>query len=280
MGNTVSGFKIKILNRLKRRKTNTYHDVDTLEKVEEEVIHRGLEGRRAILVGLNYPGTSAALHGCINDVSRMKQTLISRFSHKNVTIYTDNDLSVQKNILQVLDELIGSKEKKLFFQYSGHGTQVKDWNGDEADGLDEALYSVKGTIITDDDINERVKKVPTGSTLVMIIDACHSGSMIDLPYQLEKGKIIKINDNKIDSNIICISGCRDNQVSMDVNDGFVAYGAMSSALNAVLNKNPTLNLTWKELIYKMNDELRSNRYAQVPLLSVSHPELILEKVDM
>ena len=280
MGNNVGCLKINVFKKKKQDTVSAVNNISTVKLGEEGVISRESEQKKAVLVGLNYTGTSAALQGCINDVNRMKQTLINRFGHRNVKIYTDADLSVQKNILQVLDELIDSKENKLFFQYSGHGTQVKDQDGDEIDGLDEALYSVKGTIIRDDDINERVKKIPAGSTLVMIIDACHSGSMIDLPYQLENGKINKLNDKVVNGNVICISGCRDTQVSMDVNDGRIAYGAMSSALNTVLKNESSTNLTWKDLVYKMNAELRSNRYAQVPLLSVSHPELINEKVDM
>ncbi len=32
-----------------------------------------------------------------------------------------------------------AKEKCLFFNFSGHGTQVEDQDGDEDDGFDEAL---------------------------------------------------------------------------------------------------------------------------------------------
>ena len=153
---------------------------DNLENLENQVIHRDVHKtntKKAVLVGLNYPGTPAALHGCINDISRMKQTLISKFGYVDVKTYTDVDMV---NILQVLNDLVKGPEQIKFFQYSGHGTQVIDTNGDESDGLDEALYSVNGTIITDDEINNVVCKLQQGKTLVMVIDACHSGSMIDL----------------------------------------------------------------------------------------------------
>lgn len=232
--------------------------------------------KKAVLVGLNYTGTSAELHGCINDITRMKQTLITNYEYINVRTYTDND---NVNILQILDNLVTSPEQIKFFQYSGHGTQVIDTNGDESDGMDEALYSINDTIITDDDINNVVSKLGIDKTLVMVIDACHSGSMIDLPYQLINGRVVKINNNEILGNIISISGCKDDQESMDVNNG-ISYGAMSTALNKVLSKCLSTRLTWKQLVHRINTELKTNKYAQIPILSVSRPELINQKINM
>jgi len=44
--------------------------------------------------------------------------------------------------------------KFLFFNFSGHGTQVLDDNGDEEDGLDEALcpsdFEFAGSVVDDD----------------------------------------------------------------------------------------------------------------------------------
>lgn len=33
--------------------------------------------KRALLIGCNYPGTDAALKGCVNDVLNMKEVLIN-----------------------------------------------------------------------------------------------------------------------------------------------------------------------------------------------------------
>ena len=230
--------------------------------------------KKAVLIGLNYTGTSAALQGCINDAMRMAKTLQTKFDYKDTTVFTDRDLSRRNNILQVLDRLIDSKVKNLYFQYSGHGTQVYDHNNDEADGLDEALYSVGGTLITDDEINKRVQRIPNGTNMVLVIDACHSGTMIDLPYQLKNGKVVKINNNEVRGDVICISGCRDNQVSMDVNAENTSYGAMSNALQKVLTRVDVNTITWKALVTELNAELRKDHYAQVPQLCVSRPDLI------
>lgn len=74
----------------------------------------------------------------------------------------------------------------LIFHYSGHGSRQRNYNGDEVDGYDETLcpldFETQGMIV-DDEINATiVKPLPLGAKLHAIIDACHSGTVLDLPY--------------------------------------------------------------------------------------------------
>lgn len=75
----------------------------------------------------------------------------------------------------------------LVFHFSGHGSQkVDDGGSDELDGFDETLcpldYEINGMIL-DDEINETiVRPIPRGAKLHAIMDACHSGTVLDLPY--------------------------------------------------------------------------------------------------
>ena len=235
--------------------------------------------KNAVLIGLNYTGTASALKGCINDALRMKETLEKKYNYINTKIYTDKDLTLENNILQVLEQLVTSGVDTLFFQYSGHGTQVRDDNGDEEDGKDEALYSVNNTIIRDDDILVQVKKVRKGVLLVLVFDACHSGTMVDLPYQLIGQEIKKINNNTLEGDIISISGCKDTQTSADVSSGFTSYGAMSNALQKVISEMSP-STTWRTLADKLNVELRTDRQSQIPQLCVSKPELVDQVVSL
>lgn len=70
--------------------------------------------------------------------------------------------------------------------YSGHGTKVPDLNGDEDDGYDEALVPLdfdRSGVILDDDLYEIfVKGLPPGVHVVALMDCCHSGTVLDLPY--------------------------------------------------------------------------------------------------
>lgn len=73
----------------------------------------------------------------------------------------------------------------LVFHYSGHGSQVRDCNGDELDGYDESLvpvdYKSEGKLL-DDEINATiVRPLTRGATLHAIIDTCFSGTFLDLP---------------------------------------------------------------------------------------------------
>lgn len=74
----------------------------------------------------------------------------------------------------------------LVFHYSGHGSQQRNYSGDEADGYDETLcpldFETQGMIV-DDEINAAlVRLIPHGAKLHALIDACHSGTVLDLPF--------------------------------------------------------------------------------------------------
>jgi metacaspase-1 len=77
----------------------------------------------------------------------------------------------------------------LFMHYSGHGGSMKDDDGDEEDGMDETLvpvdYNTKGQIRDDDLFDLLVNRVPAECNLTVVMDCCHSGSILDLPYTLK-----------------------------------------------------------------------------------------------
>lgn len=74
----------------------------------------------------------------------------------------------------------------LVFYFSGHGSNVPDFCNDEVDGFNETLcpvdYRTAGMII-DDEINATiVRPLPKGAYLHAIVDACHSGTILDLQH--------------------------------------------------------------------------------------------------
>lgn len=119
----------------------------------------------------------------------------------------------------------------LVFHFSGHGSQQLDVNGDEMDGFDETLcpsdYETNGVIV-DDEINAiMVRPIDEGVTLHAIIDACHSGTALDLPYLckmdgngrfqwVDHGAASRLtNKNTRGGLAISFSGCDDHQSSAD-----------------------------------------------------------------
>jgi hypothetical protein len=69
---------------------------------------------------------------------------------------------------------------------TGHGGKLKDQDGDEKDGYDETLvpldYGSAGQIRDDDLYNILVAPMKEGVFATCIMDCCHSGTVLDLPY--------------------------------------------------------------------------------------------------
>lgn len=150
--------------------------------------------KRAVLVGINYVGQKGQLSGCHNDVRNVKQYL------ENALGFRDQDMLVlmddgrhhaptRQNILNAYKR-VGEYSKPgdcVFIHYSGHGGRLVDQNGDEDDGYDETLIPVdfqqQGQIRDDDLLRILVKPLPEGCTMTCLMDCCHSGTVLDLPYR-------------------------------------------------------------------------------------------------
>jgi len=130
-----------------------------------------------------------------NDVPLVKEALMNQgFTEQNIFVLQDAD-ATHDGIMQAIQTQLADKVAKggiAYFHYSGHGQQVADNNGDEADGYDEAIVPydspmryVEGVyegenLIRDEDLGAafdqvRQKLGPTGNFLA-VIDACHSGT--------------------------------------------------------------------------------------------------------
>jgi len=144
------------------------------------------------LIGCNYLDTpSARLNGPINDVHNMRDFL-SRCGFQEMLILTDDQSGQYKptrqNIFEGFKWLLQNAKAgdSLFFHYSGHGSQVVDTDGDEANGYDETIlpcdYKSAGQIVDDEIWLRLVKPVPAGCRLTSVMDCCHSGTGMDLPY--------------------------------------------------------------------------------------------------
>ena len=88
--------------------------------------------RKALLIGINYFGTSGELHGCINDVRKMHSFLAERgFGAADSTLVLTDDVRqpahqpTRANILAGMAWLVhgASPGDILFFHFSGHGGQ-------------------------------------------------------------------------------------------------------------------------------------------------------------
>jgi len=150
--------------------------------------------RRAVMIGINYVGDSPGeLSGCWNDVLNMKKYIMAvhGFEEENIVILMDDGEHTEpnaENIINAYKQVVSEAEDgdAIFLHYSGHGTKLRDDNNDEADGYDEALvprdFQSSGMIRDDDLYDMLIKELPDGVHMVSLMDCCHSGSIMDLPY--------------------------------------------------------------------------------------------------
>ena len=251
--------------------------------------------KKALLIGNNYTGQPVQLMGCINDVNNVSSVLKTKCGFASTTVLTDATKDAMISGIQWL--VSGNRPGDvLFFYYSGHGSTVKDGDGDEKDGRDEVLVPndyVKNGVITDDWLYTNLaSKVTGGVTLWGFTDCCHSGTMCDLKYNLVPNCSVKpgaqrtpyntknwtdvfINSlerkDPLVGNVTLISGCLDNQVSYES----AGQGAFTKCFLAFFSQTSRfVNNTVKvyELLKYIHCNLKINGFpTQVPQLSSARP---------
>jgi len=144
--------------------------------------------KKALLIGINYTGTSNRLHGCINDSQNMK-TLLENWGF-TTTIMNDTSSGglypTKTNILTQMQNLITSLSSNDIgvIYYSGHGTRVMDTNGDEISNLDSVIVPINLNFIIDDEIRNILTQAVSNSKVFCVFDSCNSGSVCDLRYNV------------------------------------------------------------------------------------------------
>jgi hypothetical protein len=246
--------------------------------------------KKALLIGIRYFDISGVtLNGCINDIQNINNMLIDAYDYDSSNIIMLRDDSeeymqpTRANILLTLDTIVRqtSNLDEIWIHYSGHGSQIKDNNGDEVDGLDDVLvpvdYQTTG-YIADDEILIMIKNIKCKA--IIIFDCCHSGTICDLPWSYEftsskdeSMEYIKSGNNDVvidNKNIYMISGCKDYQTSADTfdNSSNQFVGALTTSLIDCLRYNKhdvdIMTLYRDVCVY-----LLTFGYKQIPILSSS-----------
>ncbi|MCA9329857.1 caspase family protein, partial [Candidatus Saccharibacteria bacterium] len=230
----------------------------------------------ALLVGINYIGQECSLQGCINDVQNVRKLLLeSGYLEQNIVMLTDETpvKPTRQNIIKALVDLILSDAQKMVFHYSGHGSYETDCNGDEKDGRDECLVPLDcdtAGMILDDEIRGILQLVQPHQELFTLMDCCHSGTNMDLAYNLHqrvgRRTMTMVRDSGVSETrgqVVMISGCQDSQYSADAIIDDSAGGAMTCAFL----KSYAPGKKYVKLMADMFEFLEKNDYPQVPNLS-------------
>lgn len=239
--------------------------------------------RIACLFGLNYSNDpQSRLRGCINDVVNMGDHLRTEMGFK-VEVHTDEGpvtwatsaagIRAKLRALAALT-VADSGVEVVWLHFSSHGTNVRDFDGDEADGRDEALvpsdYATAGVIL-DDELRDILATFRTGVRVVAVFDCCHSGSICDLRYTWKAKRAVTDSKKAMGAHVCVISGCMDSQTSMDAwNEARAQFcGALTSCFLDNLKARGTTGTVF-DLMAATRRTLMERGFSQVPVLSSSY----------
>lgn len=257
--------------------------------------------KKALLVGINKykPELNSDLKGCVNDIENIREMLIRTygFNPDNIRVLTD-ERATKAAILDRLTWLVDklAMDDEIVFDYSGHGSRIRDREGDELDDqMDEILCPHDlnwDDPLTDDILAKIFSVVPEGVYLTVIIDACHSGTMTKelmvggcSEKQYIKARFIMppfdIRSRTLDredpfekrslrgvmkdggQNHVLLSGCKDDQTSADAYIDNKYQGAMTWAFTSSVKENPKAN--WKGIHAALTAKMTG--FTQNPQLS-------------
>jgi hypothetical protein len=250
-----------------------------------------LSNKFAVIISSNYPNTSSALNGCINDGINMIKFLNNKLKYleENIKFLNDklitepNNKSTKTNIINSLEEFINkinllNSACELWIIYSGHGTQVRDRNNDEVtDNYDEVIvptdYNTSG-FITDDVLYSILCKITNTNCKVMgFFDSCNSGTVLDLKHKYINGNVqsIENKNDELKCKVFMISGCKDSQTSADYFDHESNQfgGALTNAFLKQVIYKPNNEIKFITLINSIRKYLKKNRFTQIPQLTTN-----------
>jgi hypothetical protein len=264
--------------------------------------------KRALLIGVNkYKIAGADLRGCVNDVTNMQGALVDLFGFKksDITVLTDYAATKKAMMAGIRQIIKDSKPGDVaVIHYSGHGSNVPDDNGDEADGKDEILCPSDlnwDDTLRDDWLRIELDKVKPGVHLTLVMDCCHSGTNTrelvgpDAPIkerylpspwalageesghrnvgrnvrsQLRRSSTATRKSKDIVNAAlpeVLITGCRDTQTSADAFIDGLYTGALTYSLVEAMKKKKG-KLTYRELHDVAAATLEKKKFDQVPQL--------------
>lgn len=244
--------------------------------------------KRALLVGLNYPGTPAALKGSINNVASISRVLLRLGFQEEWTLTLTDDqadpsfIPTHKNIVMGMRWLTQGAVSgdALLFHFSGHGVQQAD--GAEA-ALDDAFcpvdFSEAGYVTENEVFDCLVRELPSGVRLTMLIDSCLPCICPELPfiYELPKAQWAE-EENPWHSagDVICIGAELDEIEDLqperlcalrDLEEGLVTSCFLQAIQSlAQQRKGP---VTYLALISEVQEQLHSRGFQRRVRFSAS-----------
>ncbi|HQB27806.1 MAG TPA: caspase family protein [Paludibacter sp.] len=258
--------------------------------------------KRALIIGIGkYPAESgwSIIHGD-NDVPLITDALVQKGFNPRRIIQLVNEKATKKNILANFKKIteLAQPNDIVYIHFSTHGQQVIDISGDEEDSLDEAIIPfdackkfVKGKYegknhLIDDELNKYCnslrEKIGKNGTLLLVLDACHSGdatrgrrSRKDSTVIRGTSEIFQIGSKSTFNGTtpqllewVAISAAMSHQNNYEYKMNDKYYGSLSYAIKLVipdLTREDSFNSMF-ELIQKTRQEMKVAKYPQHPMI--------------
>lgn len=269
--------------------------------------------KKALVVGIDkYQNPQWNLQGCTMDAAVMSGMLQDHFGFvgDNIRLVLD-ERATKSNIVSRLDWLVRDAKPGdvLVFFYAGHGSQVRDRDGDELeDQMDEILCPHDlnwDDPLTDDILASYFGRVAAGVNLTVIFDCCHSGTgtrsmyvpvspegeiegepvykktrYIKPPLDIEhrsRGMTLpkkRLGESIIKENHVLLAACTSFQEAQETRFEGQARGAFSYNMAASF-KRADWKLSYREAHENTLTRLRDSGFVQIPQLE--GPDAYLDK---
>lgn len=259
--------------------------------------------KKAVVVGIDkYYNPAWNLQGCAMDAAVMSGMLQDHFNFPGDSVRLLLDERATKANIQIrLDWLVRDAKPGdvLVFFYAGHGSQVRDRDGDELDDqMDEILCPHDlnwDDPLSDDVLYDYFKRVPRGVNLTVIFDCCHSGTAtrslfvpvspdgeygepeykkvryIQPPLDIEHRSrgislpVKRLGETLTQENHILLAACTSYQEAQETRFEGQARGAFSYNLGATF-KRANWKLSYRQAQARTLVRLRDNGFSQIPQL--------------
>lgn len=249
--------------------------------------------RHALCIGINdYPGTGSDLAGCVNDANDWADELTKRGFAVERLLDGEATGDAMRSAMRRLITAAGYGDT-VVITFSGHGTWVRDSDGDEPDGRDEALVpydiAAHGPLL-DDELYDIFSDRARGVRVVMVSDSCHSGTVarfapstrtdadkvkflppgvfLEPAEAARAAKLPRVPAGRPRHAALLMSGCADVEYSYDARFGGRPNGAFTHvALRALAELPP--DATYRDWHAAIARALPSQDYPQTPNLAGS-----------
>lgn len=123
----------------------------------------------------HYGGWSSPLKACENDANDMHTLAAGAGFRSRLLVAADATRGAVTGVIEAAADELAAGDI-FFLTFAGHGGQLKDMDGDEADGKDETWVLYDGQLL-DDELSVLWAAFDPGVRILVLSDSCHSGSV-------------------------------------------------------------------------------------------------------